>query len=48
VPVLRGLHNAFLHHDGPVTDVSVGGLTEGTTVCVDPVEVGIPVAGVPE
>lgn len=48
VPVLRGLHNAFLHHDGPVTDVSVGGLTEGTTVCVDPVEVGIPVPGVPE
>jgi hypothetical protein len=48
VPVLRGLHNAYLRHDGAVTDLTIGGLSEGTTVCVDPVEVGTPVPGVPE
>jgi hypothetical protein len=44
-PVRRGVHSVFFRVDGKVDSVVIGGLMKGTTVCVDTVEVGLPVPG---
>ena len=43
VAVRRGANEIFLHVDGAVPSVTLGGLSEGSTVCVETVEVGLPV-----
>jgi hypothetical protein len=43
--VHRGLNSLYVYIDGTFSDVSVGGLSPGTTLCVDTVEVGRPVPG---
>jgi hypothetical protein len=44
-PVLRGPQSLFLHVTGEIPSVTLGGLSDGTTVCVDTIEVGEPVLG---
>jgi hypothetical protein len=38
----RGLHSLFLRADGEFDEVTISGLTPGTRVCVDTIEVGFP------
>lgn len=47
VPVRKGLHGVFLHVEGAVDEVRLGGLPPGVAVCVDRVELGQPVPGAP-
>lgn len=44
VEVSRGLNTAFVHVEGAFDSVDLGGLQPGTTVCVDRIDVGTPVA----
>ena len=46
-PVLRGLHNLFVEVTGRVSSVTLDGLSPGSTMCVDVVEVGTLVPGGP-
>jgi hypothetical protein len=39
----RGLHSLYVEVDGVFDSVSLTGLEQGTTVCVDTIEVGDPV-----
>ena len=45
VPVLRGPNSAFVRVTGSVSSVTLGGLSQGSAMCLDTVEVGQPVPG---
>jgi hypothetical protein len=46
-PVQRGLSSLYLQASGVIDSVTISGLSSGTTLCVDTIEVGTPVPGAP-